>query len=842
MNNKTKKKFNSQNQGLIEIYKKSMDIEDFNEEIIKALEKNNHKMDNISLKDCIKKLCHLSNLKIHEKYNCTPKKFNIIIIEYLLNNADCHLVSVFKEKMLSDYIDEFLRREYNIIECKDRLPRFSWYYRNYLRFFCKPTYNHFLYNDLIQKCAQKKAELYYKNNYKGGLSNDNENNGFEESSSDESSDRDDEYDFKNNNNGEIFNNIIKDKIENPTVMTTINSNGNNTINLNIRNEKIEIFSENKAEVSNDTTINDLMEDVKKESKKLKNRKKIDFKNRLKNTYKKILNYSLKNQGNNGNHKALSIDQKKKNSSKHYSKKNNKKRNSYKDKIIKNEKIVNQKLKSQLLKYKIESNRITRNKIKKMTHNKMQKILKKRYSKNGCYNNSNNNNYNYNKESQIFLRNASSSIKSPDYKNNNKHIILGLSGKTIKNRSRNYCSPLYKNITVGTNSTTNKNTNINFEKTLMNKNRISNLTLFESNALTTLNLTNTANHQRTNSHLVKKQNNKKDKHNFQVRNNIPERKTSSLKMLVTDSDNQTILKPAIRIKRNEKFKNKNLKVNTIKNKNIINYNERNFNNKITVTTNNNLKRNSKFNMKKTLVDSNDSITVNSQNYSNFANQMNAKKILYNNEESEKLNKKTIINNYQSKSNCNIMQIALSLYIENSSPTKYNNLHSKNNIMYNSNTNLNNKKHFINNKIVNQKNNYNNINTAAHYNINIHNQININFNNRSRKTIHKSKNKINNRNIGYQKKKYLSKNKNTIINNSNNKFMNSPNVNNYRIRIKTRNYNDSLKGGFTQNYNDKVIKGYHTKSVSNIIDLINHNKKLISLYKSKSISKSKDKEKI
>ena len=74
------------------------------------------------------------------------------------------------------------------------------------------------------------------------------------------------------------------------------------------------------------------------------------------------------------------------------------------------------------------------------------------------------------------------------------------------------------------------------------------------------------------------------------------------------------------------------------------------------------------------------------------------------------------------------------------------------------------------------------------------------------------------------------------------MNIPNFNKNKIR--TRNYNVSLKNGLTQytNYNgrnEKVIKGYHTKSVSNLTDLINHNKKLISLYKSLSKSKSKEK---
>ena len=61
--------------------------------------------------------------------------------------------------------------------------------------------------------------------------------------------------------------MVKEKLDNVTVMTTINTTGNNTINLIINNEKIEVFSENKAEVSNDTTIKDIMEDIKIEIKK-----------------------------------------------------------------------------------------------------------------------------------------------------------------------------------------------------------------------------------------------------------------------------------------------------------------------------------------------------------------------------------------------------------------------------------------------------------------------------------------------------------------------------------------------------------------------------------------------
>ena len=37
---------------------------------------------------------------------------------------------------------------------------------------------------------------------------------------------------------------------------------------------------------------------------------------------------------------------------------------------------------------------------------------------------------------------------------------------------------------------------------------------------------------------------------------------------------------------------------------------------------------------------------------------------------------------------------------------------------------------------------------------------------------------------------------------------------------------------------IIKSYHTKSVSSLTDLINHNKKLVGLYKNVSKSKSKE----
>ncbi len=46
-------------------------------------------------------------------------------------------------------------------------------------------------------------------------------------------------------------------------MTTINSIQNNTINLKLNNEKIEIFSKNKNDKSNDTTLGEIFNYINK---------------------------------------------------------------------------------------------------------------------------------------------------------------------------------------------------------------------------------------------------------------------------------------------------------------------------------------------------------------------------------------------------------------------------------------------------------------------------------------------------------------------------------------------------------------------------------------------------
>ena len=86
---------------------------------------------------------------IIKKYNCTISEFNLIILKKLLYNINCHIVSVFKDYMIYDYIDEYLRRFYLLNESIQRLPKFSKYYKNYIDFFCKPMIKNLKLNEIL---------------------------------------------------------------------------------------------------------------------------------------------------------------------------------------------------------------------------------------------------------------------------------------------------------------------------------------------------------------------------------------------------------------------------------------------------------------------------------------------------------------------------------------------------------------------------------------------------------------------------------------------------------------------------------------------------------------------
>ena len=130
----------------------------------------NHKNINSIFKPNIKELKQKRSIKLLlsnniKRYDSSPEKYNINVINNLINLKENSLVAVFKDNLLICNDNEFLRGNFNINECIEVLPKFYDYYKNYLMFFCNPTFNNFYINDKIQEYGEKQAEVFYNNNY-----------------------------------------------------------------------------------------------------------------------------------------------------------------------------------------------------------------------------------------------------------------------------------------------------------------------------------------------------------------------------------------------------------------------------------------------------------------------------------------------------------------------------------------------------------------------------------------------------------------------------------------------------------------------------------------------------
>jgi len=979
-----------------------------------------------------------------KKYNFTFKKYNLLCINYLLSNKSCRLVSVFKEKMITDYIDEFLKRQYFIKESEERIPKFYLYYKHYSIFFGQPFFTDFSFNVILQKNGEKKARIYYKNHYQNGESKDedNENIGFAESGSD------DEYEDKKNNNEDankkkknknnnntIFSEGIKDNIDNITVMTTINSFENNTINLALNNEKIEIFSENKMEKSNDTTIGELMDDINKgieeanrikshnfiKKKKEKNFSLCDnFYNLLKknmnnNTIneknKKKLIELINNNNNNIKNKLKNNSIKKKlfyvghkninlnngallssNTQRYNTKKNNVsiKDNLNKKNISSNRNLNSNKTykKRKLLSYTNEevnklitpNNNIYNPKSPRHTTNNKNINTNSNYlntiNANPVYGNkklndirkitsplqinkklmnsintnslltSLNNNHNNNKikicktlKSFVDHNNKNKTKKNITKNMINKNIgtISGDRKKKInkisfkkfdldnltetqifrekhinkKTKGRNILSPLnnkyFENYTMTNEYTSINNVPFSANK---NKNSLTNNKIFNNNAIfnnlsyQTINYEQGMCHQRTKSNLVQ--------------NNI--KKNNFSKVMNTEATNAYI-KPAIRIKKNDKlymnrpilndmntdnnFENRN----TINTNNIINSKKLSNNNNVNYLTNcvinntninNETKNNNNNNNNNNNIIHNNTKNTNfnkyllevikkskHQHYNSISNQVNPVHTLNSKDNKKKIN----INNTKGNKDREVLQIALSLLLNENTSRNIQNQTNMTNILEPSNNKPNNFNTYckINNNKTQPKHQNNNHKRNYNLNININNEININENN----TIHNStyinhthrlnskklgggggtKNLLNNyfgdnskqkeKNkyiINLKQKKYnieapLASNRNNNCQSTkNNNINDNPliNINNKKVKkIKTRNNgNKNLNNALTSNNNlvKTVILNNNSVDNNKIIGNISHknnnnnfnnkNNNIIKSYHTKSVTSLSD----
>ena len=113
--------------------------------------------------------------KLYLKYSKdTNNYYNIIMINNLLKIKPSHILISFRETLLYEFQEEFLKKYYTIKESKKHIPKFVEYYRNYILFFSKPIFRNLKLGKLLLLAGEKCAQNYYDRNY--GDDNLNENN------------------------------------------------------------------------------------------------------------------------------------------------------------------------------------------------------------------------------------------------------------------------------------------------------------------------------------------------------------------------------------------------------------------------------------------------------------------------------------------------------------------------------------------------------------------------------------------------------------------------------------------------------------------------------------------
>ncbi len=212
---------------------------------IKTIKINNSSK--LNMEKSLKKIEYITKTYLKNEYgsNCNIKyTYSYQVIENLINHKCTHLYSIFKDNMINEYIDEFLKRFYRKRESHKKIPQFALFYTNYQKYFCTPTFPAKFYNKKIHRQREEKAKCFYNAKFKD---KDKESNSC--------SDNDIEmcpastggkpgigkkY-YKNNNeknNKTFFNEEIKELLENESLSVYCDINSKNTISLHESGSKL----------------------------------------------------------------------------------------------------------------------------------------------------------------------------------------------------------------------------------------------------------------------------------------------------------------------------------------------------------------------------------------------------------------------------------------------------------------------------------------------------------------------------------------------------------------------------------------------------------------------------
>ena len=465
-----------------------------------------------------------------QKHNSTPNQKNIMLINDLIESKETHFIAKFKDYLISDFHEEFLRRYFLFNEIKDILPKFYQYYKNYLNFFCKGTFCDFYLNEIMQEYGECQAEFYYNKNYahkermkkkeKKGL--DDANHKDEESY--ESDNASNEVNIKS-----IFSKSIKYSID------IIQSSYNNAKNKDISNIKpINYTKDNSISLPDNSSVSyndiitnqnslrhiiDVINNKKNSNKKIKNKKSEIIYNNKKNSntnsdsinyilnynYKRIPNNNIKIRINKKDNQTLSKTNSNLNMKNKVQKRikssntkiNNYLKNNFNFKFKGNSSVSNykkyidfltnkQRNKSNDPKIKISQDEFTYS-SQKLNKNIKSKNIISSLSPNGIFNHFNffyANNYNYNASKKDETKKATNI--NPNFNSNNNNngkvssslfLINNIFNKTSRNTNKySTIFPLStsKNNISRNKYNNNKETKIEFKEKKKNKNKNINL--------------------------------------------------------------------------------------------------------------------------------------------------------------------------------------------------------------------------------------------------------------------------------------------------------------------------------------------------------------------------------
>jgi len=230
-----------------------------------------------------------------------------MIINDIIETKTNHFLAIFKDYLITDYVDEFLKRYFTVNESQELLPKIYIYYHNYLKFFCRGLFTDFKANKIIQEFGECQAELYYNKNYGGKEKKSKKNR-------DKNNDNIDDGD-NNSNASRTSSNVNKLRLLfTDTVKNSINRIGNSKLLQNYiykyntneisnifyksknetmtLNDDTKIYNEDNLMTNENSLINliDVMIHKKREKKKtIKNK---NIKNNNNNNYNYNYNYNI----------------------------------------------------------------------------------------------------------------------------------------------------------------------------------------------------------------------------------------------------------------------------------------------------------------------------------------------------------------------------------------------------------------------------------------------------------------------------------------------------------------------------------------------------------------------